>query len=143
MSFLQVDIYFKSDYYDFIIGELYKLNCDSIWEEENYLKAYFDNKLYSQEKLRYAIQSIAYESIESFSISQLKDENWNSKWEEAFSPVRIDEICFIYADFHEKEVGFPEQRELFDRVAQKYGKAPPVIDSDDMLENPHKNFSLE
>jgi len=42
-----------------------------------------------------------------------------------------------WPDFHEKEVGFPEQRELFDRIAQKYGKAPPVIDSDDMLENPH------
>lgn len=47
-----------------------------------------------------------------------------------------------WPDFHEKEVGFPEQRELFDRVAQKYGKAPPVIDSDDMLENPHKIISL-
>ena len=42
-----------------------------------------------------------------------------------------------WPDFHIKEVGFPEQRELFDRIAQKTGKAPPVIDSDDMLENPH------
>lgn len=42
-----------------------------------------------------------------------------------------------WPDFHIKEVGFPEQRELFDRVAQKLGKAPPVIDSDDMLEDPH------
>lgn len=41
-----------------------------------------------------------------------------------------------WPDFHEKEVGFPEQRELFDRVADRYGKAPPVIDSDDMLEDP-------
>ncbi len=43
-----------------------------------------------------------------------------------------------WPDFHVKEVGFPEQRELFDRVAQKLGSAPPVIDSDDMLENPRK-----
>jgi len=47
-----------------------------------------------------------------------------------------------WPDFHEKEVGFSEQRELFDRVAQKYGKTPPVINSDDMLENPHKIIAL-
>jgi len=41
-----------------------------------------------------------------------------------------------WPDFHEKEVGFPEQRELFDRVADDLGAAPPVIDSDDMLEDP-------
>lgn len=46
-----------------------------------------------------------------------------------------------WPDFHEKEVGFPELRELFDRAAQKLGKAPPVIDSDDMLENPHDMIS--
>lgn len=42
-----------------------------------------------------------------------------------------------WPDFHIKEVGFPEQRELFDRISQKEGKAPPIIDSDDMLEDPH------
>lgn len=41
-----------------------------------------------------------------------------------------------WPDFHEKEVGFPEQRALFDRIADKTGSAPPVIDSDDMLEDP-------
>jgi len=40
------------------------------------------------------------------------------------------------------QVGFPEQRKLFDRIAQKYGKAPPVINSDDMLENPRKIVAL-
>ncbi len=47
-----------------------------------------------------------------------------------------------WPDFHEKEVGFPDQRELFDRIAQKQGKAPPVIDSDDMLEDPFKIIDL-
>ena len=42
-----------------------------------------------------------------------------------------------WPDFHIKEVGFPEQRELFDMVADRYGTPPPVIDSDDMLEDPH------
>jgi hypothetical protein len=42
-----------------------------------------------------------------------------------------------WPDFHEGEVGFPEQRALFDLVtALAGGTTPPVIDSDDLLENP-------
>ena len=43
-----------------------------------------------------------------------------------------------WPDFAEGEVGFPEQRALFDLVtALNGGKTPPVIDSDDLLEDPH------
>jgi len=42
-----------------------------------------------------------------------------------------------WPDFHEKEVGFAEQRELFDRLCDKTGEAPPIIDSDDLLEHPY------
>ncbi len=36
-----------------------------------------------------------------------------------------------------KEIGFIELRTLFDRMADKLGATPPVIDSDDLLEDPH------
>jgi len=42
-----------------------------------------------------------------------------------------------WPDFHEGEVGFPEQRALFDQLWALNGAPPPVIDSDDLLENPH------
>jgi len=42
-----------------------------------------------------------------------------------------------WPDFHEAEVGFAEQRKLFDRLCEQTGQAPPVLDSDDLLENPH------
>ncbi len=41
-----------------------------------------------------------------------------------------------WPDFHLVECGILEQRELFDRVADRLGTAPPVIDSDDLLEDP-------
>ena len=43
-----------------------------------------------------------------------------------------------WPDFHPKEVGFKEQHELFERLCDLYGEAPPVLDSDDLLEDPHK-----
>ncbi len=42
-----------------------------------------------------------------------------------------------WPDFDELEVGFPEQRALFDLLsALNNGVSPPVIDSDDLLEHP-------
>ncbi len=41
-----------------------------------------------------------------------------------------------WPDFSELEVGFPEQRALFDLISAINGKHPPVIDSDDLLERP-------
>ncbi|MDP7150167.1 MAG: sulfotransferase family protein [Paracoccaceae bacterium] len=42
-----------------------------------------------------------------------------------------------WPDFDEGEVGFPEQRALFDLLtALDNGTTPPVIDSDDLLEDP-------
>ena len=41
-----------------------------------------------------------------------------------------------WPDFHLKETGFVEQRQLFDMLCEQRGEAPPVIDSDDLLENP-------
>ena len=43
-----------------------------------------------------------------------------------------------WPDFHPGEVGVVEQRELFDCVADRYGEAPPVLDSDDLLVNPFR-----
>ena len=43
-----------------------------------------------------------------------------------------------WPDFHEKEVGFAEQRQLFDLITELEGGPPPVLDSDDLLENPHR-----
>lgn len=40
-------------------------------------------------------------------------------------------------DWHPGEYGFIEHRALFDRVAAHRGRPPPVIDSDDLLTDPH------
>lgn len=48
----------------------------------------------------------------------------------------ISSIYDKWPDFDETEVGFPEQRALFDLLWALNGTPPPVIDSDDLLENP-------
>ena len=40
-----------------------------------------------------------------------------------------------------RAIGFVEQAEIFDMVAQKLGHAPPVVDSDDILQDPRAVLS--
>jgi len=47
-----------------------------------------------------------------------------------------------WPDLHPKEVGFAEQRALFDRLCDRDGEVPPVIDSDDLLEEPASVIEL-
>ena len=39
-------------------------------------------------------------------------------------------------DFTLEEIGLPTQAELFDRAAQRHGRAPPVVESQDVLADP-------
>lgn len=50
----------------------------------------------------------------------------------------ISSIYDKWPDFDETEVGFPEQRALFDLLTAHHGTPPPVIDSDDLLERPEQ-----
>ena len=45
------------------------------------------------------------------------------------------------ADFTLEEIGLPQQVEIFDRTAQRMGKAPPVIESNDVLADPRAILS--
>ena len=54
-------------------------------------------------------------------------------------PAKVATSMFKHwPDFVLKEIGFVEQRQLFDRLCDQTGKTPPVIDSDDLLENPYE-----
>ncbi|NKB61779.1 MAG: sulfotransferase family protein [Gammaproteobacteria bacterium] len=53
-------------------------------------------------------------------------------------PAKVVTSMFKHwSDFVLKETGIVEQRELFDRICDRDGKPPPIIDSDDLLEDPH------
>ena len=75
-------------------------------------------------------------------ISHMWDEEFLSHFTHAFlirdPALTITSMYDKWPDFHEGEVGFPEQRALFDLLSALNGKPPPVFDSNDLLENPHK-----
>ena len=72
------------------------------------------------------------------------DHMWNDDLYDMFNhsflirdPAKtITSMYSKWPDFHEKEVGFIEQRQLFDRLCDRLGQSPAVLDSDDLLEDP-------
>ena len=45
-------------------------------------------------------------------------------------------------DFTLEEIGLPAQAELFDRAAERLGRAPPVVESQDVLADPRGFLTL-
>ncbi|MGI9499155.1 MAG: sulfotransferase family protein [Geminicoccaceae bacterium] len=74
-------------------------------------------------------------------VDHMWDAAFLSKFTHAFlirDPAKtITSMYDKWPDFHEKEVGFAEQRALFDLIMDRYGTPPPVLDSDDLLEDPY------
>jgi hypothetical protein len=68
------------------------------------------------------------------------DRSFISKLSNAFlirDPARVlASYAEKWADVDLRAIGFVEQAEIFDMVAQKLGNAPPVVDADDILESP-------
>ncbi len=74
-------------------------------------------------------------------IDHMWNEDFLSRFTHSFlirDPAKtITSMYDKWPDFHPKEVGFAEQRKLFDILTEMNGAPPPVLDSDDLLEDPH------
>jgi hypothetical protein len=68
------------------------------------------------------------------------DRSWTSQVRNAFLIRAPEDVLASYAAVRAaptlEDIGVPQQRELFDREADRLGEAPPVVDSFDLRENP-------
>ncbi|EDO26497.1 predicted protein, partial [Nematostella vectensis] len=66
-------------------------------EESDYLEAFVPVTDWNETEL----ETIAKQYNVSYTTQEVKNENWNAKWESSFEPVIVDGFCAIRADFHE------------------------------------------
>ncbi|HEY5072878.1 MAG TPA: hypothetical protein VII63_12700 [Caulobacteraceae bacterium] len=70
---------------------------------------------------------------------------WMDRWRNAFLIRAPEEVLASYgarrAVVTESDIGFVRQGELFDREADRLGRAPPVIDARDVLSDPPRALS--
>jgi len=86
---------------DITAALLAEIGFDSFAEGENELNAYIPTQHFDRQKLEHTLNTTAFSSTLSYSLSAIEDQNWNTKWEQNFSPITIDRLCYVRAPFHE------------------------------------------
>ena len=74
------------------------------------------------------------------------DRNWIANCRNAFLIRAPDRVLASYTekrpDVELADIGFVQQRELFEREADRLGKAPPVIEAEDVLASPRQALTV-
>ena len=79
------------------------IEAEGFEEGEGFVKAYIPEAKYDQAVFNQLMQPGS-----KYSVSVIKNENWNSIWENSFNPVIIENFVAIRANFHEsiKDVAY-------------------------------------
>ena len=92
--------------FDTIAGALRLQGFEGFWEEENVLRAYIREDLWSAqslEPLSAALTRITADLLlppPSLAISPIAEQNWNSSWEETIRPIRVSERIVVAPTWH-------------------------------------------
>lgn len=87
----------KAELNEMLIASLSNIGFDGFVEESDYLEAFVPVTDWNETEL----ETIAKQYNVSYTTQEVKNENWNAKWESSFEPVIVDGFCAIRADFHE------------------------------------------
>ena len=103
MEYTEVDISLKdvNPFADIIVASLNEIDFESYIEDENGIKAYVQTHLLDKNAVIEIISEISELCELTFTISKVKQENWNQQWESNFEPVVINDKCVIRAHFHQ------------------------------------------
>jgi ribosomal protein L11 methyltransferase len=81
---------------ELLVARLAEIGYDGFMEEEQTLKAYINASLFDAPLVDHLKAELGF----TYSISLIREENWNAIWESSFEPVIIDDYVAIRADFH-------------------------------------------
>ena len=105
MDYFEIKLIFNkiNPWKDIFISLLADAGCESFTdgEEDNVLLAYVAENTYNQLIFQEILESHPFDVKINYSISKIKNQDWNALWESSYSPVLIADRCFIHAPFHE------------------------------------------
>jgi len=92
---------------DLLISELADLGFDTFEDNENGFIAFIIKDNFDSEELEKLILTYAEDFKTEYVLEDVADENWNAEWEKNFSPLIIDDVCYVRATFHEAQPSYP------------------------------------
>ena len=102
MEYTKIDIRLNPivPFADILVARLNEIDFESYCEDEFGVKAYVQTHLLDEITVKEIINDVAKLCELSYTITKVKQENWNKKWENNFEPVHINNKCVIRAHFH-------------------------------------------
>jgi ribosomal protein L11 methyltransferase len=92
---------------DLLISDLADLGFDTFEDSEGGFTAFVIATNFNEADFKNLLQSYADDFASTYSLENVADENWNAEWEKNFSPLIIDDQCYVRATFHEPRPEFP------------------------------------
>lgn len=92
---------------DLLISDLADLGFDTFEDSEGGFTAFVIKDNFNELELKDLLSSYADDFSSIYIIEEVADENWNAEWEKNFSPLIIDDVCYVRATFHEPKPSYP------------------------------------
>ncbi|RNL56484.1 50S ribosomal protein L11 methyltransferase [Pedobacter jejuensis] len=92
---------------DLLISDLADLGFDTFEDSENGFTAFVIKENFDEQSLISLLKNNEGDFKADYTLSDVADENWNAEWEKNFSPLIIDDICYVRATFHQPQPSYP------------------------------------
>ena len=94
---------------DLLIAELANLGFDTFEDQDQGFVAYVPSSNLDIQALETVLTTEAVGYDISYQVEELENKNWNQVWESNFSPILVDDQCYVRATFHEDKPEYPYQ----------------------------------
>ncbi|MFC3563083.1 50S ribosomal protein L11 methyltransferase [Pedobacter jamesrossensis] len=110
MQYIKAVFKFESieDYQqDLLISDLADAGFDTFEDSEGGFTAFVIKENFNEQELKSLLANYAEDFTTQYLLEDVADENWNAEWEKNFSPLIIDDVCYVRATFHEAQPSYP------------------------------------
>ena len=85
---------------EILMAELAEVGFDSFEDTPTGIKAYIPKNSWNEQILQDIYLLINPEFTISYQITEIEQVNWNEEWEKNFSPIVVEDLCTVRANFH-------------------------------------------
>lgn len=107
MDYIEVNFIFtpvNNENREIIAAMLGQIEFESFADTKQGIQAYIQESLFNESLMIDTLENVKpiFESF-SYTVTTIKDKNWNAEWEKNFDPIHISDECMIRAPFHKAQ----------------------------------------
>ena len=95
-----------TDFSDILMAEFATIGYDSFQETDSGFITFAEAKV-EQGHVEEIINRYQQQTEVSYIVKEVKQENWNKKWEESYEPIIVEGKCIVRASFHPPQPELP------------------------------------